>query len=174
MNALAAALLLAAAPTARLSESGPVRVGEAAPVFGGWDLSGERVLTLEGLRRTPFLQPLLLTFAGSWCKPCAEALPRLRALADKHPEVRLVLVDVETEPMRAQAFAARASYDGLALLDKLEQIATAYGVGGEAKAELPRTFLIDAGGKVRAIYGTPGDDLERAIEADLIAARSAR
>ena len=167
------ALLLAApaGATERLEESGPVRVGAAAPAFGGWDLTGTRVRTLEGLRRTPFLQPVLLAFAASWCKPCVEGLPRLQALAAKHPEVRLVLVDVESDAARAQAFASRAGFDGPALLDKLEQIATAYGVGGEGKANLPRTFLIDAGGTVRAIYGAPGTDLEGAIAMDLEAAK---
>jgi len=65
---LLVALLLAAMPnaTVRLQESGSARVGSAAPSFGGWDLTGERVLTLEGLRRTPMLQPLLITFGASW------------------------------------------------------------------------------------------------------------
>lgn len=173
MIPLAAAFLLVATPTARLPQSGPVRVGEPAPAFGGWDLTGHRVLTLEGLRRTPFLQPLLLAFAASWCKACEEPFARLRAFATKHPEVRLVLVDVESDASRAQAFAARMAFDGPALLDKLEQIATAWGVGGAAKADLPRTFLIDAGGKVHAIYAVPGDDFERTLEADLAVARAA-
>jgi peroxiredoxin len=128
------------------------------------------VLTLEGLRRTPFLQPLLLVFGASSCKPCAEGLPRLKALSVKHPEVRLVFVDVESDADQARAFAARLGIDGPALLDKFEQIAKAYGVAGEEKTRLPRTFLIDAGGLVRAIYGVEGDDLEKAIEADLLAA----
>jgi peroxiredoxin len=172
MSPLLAALLISAAPanTVRFHESGAARVGSAAPGFGGWDLAGARVLTLEGLRRTPFLAPLLLTFGASGCKPCAEGLPRLKALSVKHPELRLVFVDVESDADKAQAFVARLRLEGPALLDKLEVIATAYGVGGEEKAQLPRTFLIDAGGKVRAIYIIEGDDLERAIEADLRAA----
>src|SRR4051812_35232286 len=96
---LLVALLLAAAPpnTVKIQESGSARVGGAAPSFGGWDLTGQRALTLDGLRRTPYLAPLLMTFGGSWCKPCAESLPRLKAFARKHPEVRLVYVAVEAE-----------------------------------------------------------------------------
>ncbi|TMA21992.1 MAG: hypothetical protein E6J88_14970, partial [Deltaproteobacteria bacterium] len=68
---LFAALLLASAPTAtvRLQESGSARVGTAAPSFGGWDLAGRKVLTLDGIRRTPAMAPLLITFGASWCKP---------------------------------------------------------------------------------------------------------
>jgi peroxiredoxin len=125
------------------------------------------VLTLDGLRRTPFLQPLLLTFGASWCKPCAEGLPRLKKLATNHPEVRLVLVAVENDAEQARKFAVLVGIDGPAVLDKFEQIAKAYGVAGEEKTQLPRTFLIDAGGRIRAIYSVEGDDLEKVIEADL-------
>src|SRR5882672_5931678 len=133
---LLAALLLAAAPaaTVRMQESGSAKVGSAAPSFGGWDLTGQRALTLDGLRRTPYLLPLLMTFGGSWCKP----------------------------------FAAKTGIAGVpAVLDKLELVAKSYGVAGEQKTQLPRTFLIDAGGKVRVIYGAEGDDFEKALEADV-------
>jgi len=163
------ALLLAAAPvtTVRLFQSGSAKVGSAAPSFGGWDLTQGKVLTLDGLRRTPFLQPLLITFGASWCKPCVEGLPRLKALSVKHPEVRLVLIAVENDAAQAQKFVARVGIDGPVLLDKFEQVAKTYGVAGEEKTQLPRTFLVDAGGRVRAIYSVEGDDFEKVIEADL-------
>jgi peroxiredoxin len=169
MKMLLVALLLAAAPlkTVKLQESGAARVGSAAPGFGGWDLTGRKVLTLDGLRRTPVLAPLLITFGASWCKPCAEGLPRLRAVAQRHPEMRLVLIDVESDAQKAQQFAAKMGIDGPALLDKFEQVAKTYGVAGEEKTTLPRTFLIDANGRVRAIYREEGDDLEKVIEEDL-------
>src|SRR2546428_1847382 len=153
------ALLLAAAPatTVRLSQSGSAKVGTAAPSFGGWDLGQGKVLTLDGLRRTPMLQPLLITFGASWCKPCAEGLPRLKAFSRKHPELRLVYIAVEGDPARAQQFAAKAGIDGPSILDKLELIARTYGLAGEQRTQLPRTFLVDAGGKVRAIYGVEGE-----------------
>jgi peroxiredoxin len=171
---LLALLLLATGPvsTVRLEESGNAKIGSAAPSFGGWDLAQRRVLTLDGMRRTPFLQPLLLTFGASWCKPCTEGLPRLKAFTDKHPEVRLVLVAVENDAEQAQKLAARVKLDGPSVLDKFEQIAKLYGVAGEEKMQLPRTFLIDAAGKIRAIYSAEGDDFEKVIAADLEAARA--
>src|SRR6267142_347987 len=167
---LLVALLLAAAPanTVKIQESGSARVGGPAPSFGGWDLTGQRALTLDGLRRTPYLLPLLMTFGGSWCKTCAESLPRLKAFAKAHPELRLVYVAVENDGDRAQQFAAKTGIAGVpAVLDKLELVAKSYGVAGEQKTQLPRTFLIDAGGKVRVIYGAEGDDFEKALEADV-------
>ena len=169
------ALLLAAAPvaTVRLPESGAARVGSTAPSFGGWDLAGRKVLTLDGLRRTPAMAPLLITFGASWCKPCNEGLPRLVALTKKHSELRLVLIDVESDGPKAQEFAQKMGVDGPAILDKFEQIAKTYGVSGEVKTQLPRTFLVDQMGKVRAIYREEGEDLEKVIEADLEASKTA-
>jgi peroxiredoxin len=167
---LLVAALLAAAPasTVRMHESGSAKVGSAAPSFAGWDLTGQRALTLDGLRRTPYLLPLLITFGASSCKPCAESLPRLKAFTKRHPEVRLVFVAVEDVGDKAQQLVTKTGIaDAPALLDKQEQAAKAYGVAGEQKAQLPRTFLVDAGGKVRAIYGVEGEDFERTLEADV-------
>ncbi len=175
LPSLVAAFLLAAAPTAtvRMTESGSAKVGMSAPSFGGWDLSGRKVLTLDGIRRTPTMASLLITFGASFCKPCNEGVPRMVALTKKHPELRLVLIDVEPDSAAAQAFASRVGVDGPAILDKFEQIAKTYGVAGDANMALPRTFLVDQMGKVRAIYKEEGPDLEAVIEADLEAARTA-
>jgi peroxiredoxin len=170
----ALALLFAAAPvaTVKLTESGGAKVGLAAPSFGGWDLSGKKVLTLDNLRHKPSPAPLLITFGASWCTACASGLPRLHALSVKHPELRLVLIDVEMDADKAQAFASKYQVDEFALLDKFEQVAKTYGVAGDEKTALPRTFLLDTQGKVRAIYREEGADLEQVIEADLQAAKT--
>jgi peroxiredoxin len=180
-SVLGVVLLLASAPanTVRLQESGSAKVGSAAPSFGGWDLAGRRVLTLDGLRRTPSMAPLLITFGASWCTACAAGLPRLKALSQKHPEMRLVLIDVESDAQKAQEFAAKMGIDGPAILDKFEQIARTYGVsdakgaGGKETTSLPRTFLVDQMGKVRGIYREEGKDLEEVIEADLAGSKNA-
>ena len=161
--------LLLATSTVTLQESGRAKVGSAAPTFGGWELAGRKVLTLDGLRRTPSLAPLLITFGASFCKPCNEGIPRLKALASRR-DLRLVLIDVEADAEKAQQFAARMGLSPeLCVLDKFEQIARTYGVtgpqeDGTVKTALPRTFLVDAMGKVRGIYREEGDDLEAVIE----------
>jgi peroxiredoxin len=166
------ALLLATGATVKLQESGRAKVGSAAPSFGGWDLTGRKVLTLDSLRRTPTLAPLLITFGASFCKPCNEGIPRLKALAVKR-DLRLVLIDVESDAAKAQDFAARMGLSPeLSLLDKFEQVARTYGVAGTqadgtVTTALPRTFLVDSMGKVRGIYREEGPDLESLIESDL-------
>jgi peroxiredoxin len=168
------AVLLAAAPatTVRMTESGSARIGSAAPSFGGWDLSARNVLTLDGLRRTPTMASLLITFGASFCKPCNEGVPRLVALTKKHPELRLVLIDVESDSQKAQEFVQRVGMEGPAILDKFEQIAKTYGLANDGRTELPRTFLVDQMGKVRAIYKEEGPDFESLILSDLEAAKT--
>ena len=82
---------------------------------------------------------------------------------------------VEPEGPRALEFAARFGLTGPSLLDKFEVVAREYGVSTEAEGKrvlsLPRTFLLDATGRVRAIYREEGDDLEQVIEDDLAGAR---
>ena len=180
MNAIVAALLVATATntTVKLQESGGARIGAIAPSFGGWDLAGKKVLTLDALRRTPAMAPLLITFGASWCSACAAGLPRLRSLVTKHPELRLVLIDVEPDGQKAQEWAGKMGIDGAAILDKFENIAKTYGVAGSADdsgketTALPRTFLVDTAGRVRAIYREEGKDLEAVIETDLEAAKT--
>lgn len=178
MILLALLLASASAVTVKLPESGAAKVGSAAPSFGGWDLAGRKVLTLDGVRRTPAMASLLITFGASWCKPCNEGLPRLVEVTRKHPELRLVLIDVESDAQKAQEFAAKMGVDGPAILDKFEQIAKVYGVSATAQADgkettaLPRTFLVDTMGKVRAIYREEGADLEKVIETDLEASKT--
>src|SRR5207244_2064961 len=78
--------------------------------------------------------PLLITFGASWCKPCNEGLPRLKALTKKHSELRLVLIDVESDAQAAQEWAEKLGLEGPAILDKFDQVAKTYGVvEGEKK-----------------------------------------
>ncbi len=167
----AAFLLLstATAQTIKLQESGQIHIGGVAPSFGGWDLAGKSVLTFDKILKTPAPAPLLVTFGASYCAPCNLGLPRMVALQKKNPQMRLVLIDVESDQAAAQGFASKHGMEGPAVLDKFEGIAKSYGLQENGKLAMPRTFLIDAKGRVRAIYREEGADLETVIEADLAA-----
>ncbi len=39
----------------------------------------------------------VVEFAASWCVPCRSSLPRLEALAKKHPEIRMLVISVDDE-----------------------------------------------------------------------------
>lgn len=178
--ALAVFLVIAAAAadkssdkTVKLEQSGQAAVGSMAPSFGLWGIAGDGPFVLEKLRKTPQPAPLLITFGASWCAPCRKGLPRLKALADKHPELRLVLVDLDRGAAEAQAWVDELGLKAAVLHDKFEVCARLYGASGEKLTTLPRTFLVDEKGRVRAIYSIEGADLEAVIEADLKAALAA-
>jgi thiol-disulfide isomerase/thioredoxin len=156
--------------TVKLKRSGEAKVGSMAPSFGLWGLRGDGPFVLDKLRKEPKPAPLLVTFGASWCPPCREGLPRFKALAEKHPEMRLVLINLDRKAADARAWLAEAGYTGIALHDKFQVCAKLYGAAGEKKTSLPKTVLVDAKGRVRAIYSIEGADLERVIEADLKAA----
>ncbi len=163
-------LLLASKPalkTSTLSESGSAKVGSIAPSFGLWGVAGDGPFVLDKLRREPTPSPLLITFGASWCPPCREGLPRLKAFAEAHPEVRLVLIDMEGDAAAAQGWVKEVGLKSIALLDKFEVAARLYGAAGEQKTSLPRTFLVDLKGRVRAIYSVEGEDLEKVLAVDL-------
>lgn len=58
---------------------------------------------LTGLLSSPG-PPTLVTLWASWCGPCRMELPVIDALAQQHPEVRVVLVNVD-EPALDRAAA---------------------------------------------------------------------
>jgi cytochrome c biogenesis protein CcmG/thiol:disulfide interchange protein DsbE len=120
------------------------QVGQAAPPVALPDLAGGQV-TLAGFRG----RAVALNFWATWCQPCKEELP---ALAEAWRESRGTCVEyvgVTEESSRDDA-AAEISRHGVAYpvaLDGDGAVARAYGVTG-----LPRTYLIDADGKVRKVF----------------------
>jgi len=86
---------------------------------------------------------------------------------------RVALVDLDRGAAEAQTWVAELGLKAAVLHDKFEVCAKLYGAAGESKTTLPRTFLVDEKGRVRAIYSIEGSDLEAVIEADLKAALAA-
>ena len=138
MQALLAALLLAAMPVRPIAE---------APQL------------VHDLGRG---KPLVLHFFASWCGACREEFPRLRSLLLKLPargvEVALVTIDRPEDREKAEQMLKTFHLGKLPalLLDAPEPEPVAKAVG-EPKWEgtLPATFVYDARGKLlRSFIGT--------------------
>ena len=176
---LFAALLLALAatpgaaePTRTTAAAGPVKVGQPFPTFAGFDLAGT-LITSRGLFKPQVAaasSPVALSFFATWCKPCERHLPEL-VRAVKAAGARLVLVDVGDEEASAvRAFVDdRGAGDVVVLADRNLTISQRAGV---TKA-LPRTFVLDTSGTVRAIFECEGDDFEGAVAQELSRASAA-
>ncbi len=158
-----AAPALAAERTVALERSGDAVVGQPAPWFAGWT-PGNEILNRTKLLQRPGKAHALVFFATT-CAPCERGL---RALAARRGDLvaqglDLVLVAIgEPAEVVGPWLAARDLADATVLLDPFGRAARALGgaevEGGREVLRLPRTVVIGADGKVRAIFGEEGAD----------------
>src|SRR5438552_13397408 len=162
------AFLLLVTPTVRLQASGEVKVGAAAPAFGGWDVGEKSAHSLPAIRKaTPGVR-VVISFGASWCPPCERGLKLLEALVAKQKvPAQLVVVDVESDAKAARRWVKELGLHSLVILDKFEQIAKTCGLSEGERITIPRTFVLDAEGRVRSIYREEGDDFAQAVQRDL-------
>jgi thiol-disulfide isomerase/thioredoxin len=111
-------------------------------------------------------QPVMLNFWASWCPPCREEMPALRALsAEGWPVLTIAVAD---QPQAAQKFLDRHA-PALPLIDDADQtIARALKV-----SMLPTTLILDAQHRLRysaneAIVSAPITARDLRVLADLM------
>ena len=109
----------------------------------------------------------IVNFWAMWCAPCIAELPSLGAFADSHPEIELVLVNLDLASRRSKipAFAKTRGVGSARLLtldspDPAEAISRA--VPGWPNA-IPVTWVFRADGTVAARYArtVTHEDLSR-------------
>jgi cytochrome c biogenesis protein CcmG/thiol:disulfide interchange protein DsbE len=124
----------------------PLAEGTPAPALSLPDLSG-RPVELAGLRG----RVVAVNFWATWCVPCVAELPELAAAWQAlHPSGCFELLGVAEESAREDVdlLAARIPYP--VLVDAGAAAASAWRVQG-----YPRTYLVDAEGRVRRVHDGP-------------------
>ncbi|RPI12571.1 MAG: TlpA family protein disulfide reductase [Lysobacterales bacterium] len=141
--ALAAAVIagMAAFPLFARAAPGPSTV---APDFALKDLAGRNVRLSE--QRGDLV---VLTFWGSWCGPCREALTTTDAVVAQAGEGSAVALNVnlDGDAGRAGSVAGSLGLEQLTLVDARQSVARLYDVD-----HLPLTLLIDREGAVVASW----------------------
>ena len=136
---------------------GPAEVGRPAPDFALPGLSGGSVALAEFAGR-----PVVVNFWASWCHPCREEFPLLKAALEKHEADGLEVIGVSYRDIAGdgRAFAADQGADWWLARDPDLRLAGAYGVN-----RIPQTFFIDRDGTiVSRVFGiTSAKDLEAEI-----------
>ena len=120
----------------------PTAVGSLAPGFEVTDLDGNRI-SLAELRG----RPVVVNFWASWCTPCLEEFPLLRAALERHDDDGLAIIGIvyQDRSSAARAFMEREGATWPAAMDPGEQVARAYTIVGP-----PETYFIGRDGRIAA------------------------
>ncbi|MPZ34309.1 MAG: TlpA family protein disulfide reductase [Rhodospirillales bacterium] len=110
------------------------------------------------LREAHAGQPTVIHFWGLTCAPCLVELPHWGELQAERPDLRLVLIAADPLPQDPERLSATLAKAGL---DKTESWSFTdrfyerlrYGIDPAWAGELPRTVMIDRGGKVTVLPG---------------------
>jgi cytochrome c biogenesis protein CcmG/thiol:disulfide interchange protein DsbE len=115
-------------------------IGDAAPEFTAERLNGDGSLSLDDLRG----RPVLLNFWASWCVPCEDEGPMLRAGFEQFGnQIHFVGVDIRDARGDAMDFIRRYKLDYEHIRDERLEVYDDYGLTGQ-----PETFLIDSNGTI--------------------------
>ena len=133
------------------------RIGDPAPSFALADLDGNPI-SLADLRG----RPVIVNFWASWCGPCVDEFPMLRAAAVAHERDGLAIVGIvfQDRSEAAREFLARMGATWPAAMDPGTAVATRFGIVWP-----PDSFFIDRDGVVvgRQIGQLTASDLERGL-----------
>jgi cytochrome c biogenesis protein CcmG/thiol:disulfide interchange protein DsbE len=116
-------------------------VGGPAPDFALRDLFSGEVVRLRDFRG----QVVVVNFWASWCAPCRQEHPYLRAAWDRYRERGVVLVGIvfQDRESNARAYVDEMGGDWPFLVDPGSRTALDYGVFG-----IPETFFIGRDGVI--------------------------
>lgn len=110
----------------------------------------------EGRRHLWLGQPDALTvidFAATWCVPCRRTLPRLQSLADRHPELEVLVVSVDDTAAQRDRLVEELGLTLPVLWDEGHRIAEHY-----HPEAMPATLLLDASGREIHRHTGSGDE----------------
>lgn len=134
------------------SDAEGLRVGQRAPSFGDdllLDLEG-RPVELERYRG----QPLWIVFWATWCPPCQQETPDLRAAYEAYRDdgLALLAISVEEPAGEVRDYATRFALRYDIAIDATGSASRAYGVFG-----LPTHYFVGRDGVIRERYLGPLD-----------------
>jgi cytochrome c biogenesis protein CcmG/thiol:disulfide interchange protein DsbE len=122
--------------------SAPVPAGNDAPPLALPDLAG-KTIDLAKLRG----KVVAVNFWASWCPPCREEIPELAEVWTEHRGRCFELLGVAEESAREDVARLASSIPYPVLLDERAEALSPWQVAG-----YPRTYLLDAEGKVRRVF----------------------
>ncbi len=131
--------------------------GKRAPIYDLENLEGDPVLLSDAIGS----QWVVLNFWSTWCGPCKIEHPHLVEAAEYYPNVKVVGVVYQDDPVKAERFLAmhrakagrsdqKWNLDETHVIDPGGSMSVDYGVTG-----VPETFFINPEGVVVKKYAQP-------------------
>jgi cytochrome c biogenesis protein CcmG/thiol:disulfide interchange protein DsbE len=104
---------------------------------------------------------VVIDFFATYCAPCQQVLPALRALNEAHPEVVFIGISLDEQRRDAIALVTQHGLSFPIVHDRAHVTAGRFRV-----RELPVTFLVDRSAQIRWVAGPEHapDDIERALQ----------
>ncbi len=132
-----------------------LQIGDLAPELSPSSGEGGSLTALDGrvIESADFAgRPLWIVFWASWCIPCREELPDLKAAFSAHADDGLVVLAINFEESAdvVRAFAAENGLDYIIGLDPHGAVIDRYGGWG-----LPTHYFVDRDGVIRGRYFGP-------------------
>ncbi len=124
-----------------VEEQNSFKVGASAPDFSLRSLDGQNV-QLSQFKG----QPVLLTFATSWCPACRSEAPTLQSAHQQYPALRVLLVDSNESDSTIRNFASDFGMTHAVLLDTNGKVSNQYHIYA-----IPTSFFIDPEGVIRGV-----------------------
>jgi thiol-disulfide isomerase/thioredoxin len=126
--------------------SHPENLGKPAPQFVVDDET--KSVDLRKLRG----KVVILNLWASYCAPCIEELPSLLALQRRMPDLVIVAVSIDQDPVVYHRFLARNHVDLVTVRDADQRVNALYGT-----AQIPETYVIDRQGILRRKFVSAQD-----------------
>ena len=93
---------------------------------------------------------IIVDFAASWCKPCWKALPRLQALSERYPRLKILVASQDRDAAGRDRLVRELGLTIPVIWDKENAWAERFQPKG-----MPATFVVSGDGKV--LYQTVGE-----------------
>lgn len=122
----------------------PQQLAEAAPDFSVHN--GPQTIRLSQFRG----KLVILNFWATWCAPCIDELPSLQALQRERPDVQVLAVSIDDDPVAYQNFLKQYDISLLSARDGSQGANLKYG-----SVRVPETFVLDRNGVVRRKFVGP-------------------